>query len=269
MKTKFISVYLLTFLIFAMLLVVDVQASQSAEFLIRNYSIDLTVDDLETAIRHLDEAPVMVVVSSINEFRPGTGHMTLRVNNQNAEYVLWVLHNLGDVTHSRVFARNVFATVSDLNMQRDVRNTEHERLMELLIEVETLDEFTAVENRLVQVISNLEWINGRINNYDFETNTTTINLFLTASGDQVEIYPIGAFGRIGNAFVDSAGFSLSMLQWGMLVLAYVSVPLVTVLLIGGGITWWAVKRKNKVGKVVKMRKDGNTDKVEVQNEEGK
>lgn len=253
MKIKYVTMGFAVLLSFIMLFATEAQASQPAEFLIRRYTINLTVDDLQEAFLQIDNMPGLTLGSFIN-IQSGFSDVQLLVDNQDLDEVLLLLHSLGDVSGVISSARNVFSEVSDLRLQLQVRNDERTRLMELLTEVETLESFRAVEDRLVQVIGNIEFINGRLDLLNLETGTSRIDVILFTqegvftNGFVPDIERASAFGRIGGAFVDSAGFTLSMIQWMLLIFAYVSIPAATILLVGGGITLFAVKYKKRTVK---------------------
>jgi len=222
-----------------------VQANQPNDFLIRDYNIDIVVYNLEEALEVLNNLPGFVLNSRI-DVRSGWGHMDRMISNIDMERAMADLHGMGRVVHSSSASRNVFALVSDLQSSFQVRSAEYDRLMELLHEADTMANFTNIENRLVQVIENMEDIRSRQDQLAFETATARIRIGLSAAAPEAEDEPeYGAIQRIGNAFVSSAGITFAVLQWILIVLAYVSIPLGFFIIVGIGVVW-IVLRRNRV-----------------------
>ena len=223
MKIKIIvSLLIITFLAGT----TTVQARQPEEFLIRNYSISIAVECLNTALQIMEGMPGIAINSHVNT-SAGFGSMDRRVNNRDLEISLQTLQNMGRVTHSSSSSHNVFSTVTDLRSRLEVRSNEYDRLMELLYEVETMQNFNRVENRLIQVIMDMEHLQGSLNHFNFETGTSRIHisLFLEAEEEEDE-EPPGALARIGNAFTTSAASTLRVFQGILIALVYISIPLV-------------------------------------------
>lgn len=258
MKKIFIT--LAIFLILASGTVKEAYANQPSDFLIRNYSVSVVVDCIDDALTRLNAMPGIVLFSSV-DMRSGRGSMERRASVSDADRMLADLHALGQVRNSDSWTQNVFMVVTDLQSELRVREAEYNRLMELLYEVDTMDNFSFVENRLANVISEIEHLRGRLNHLGFETGTVRIGITLWAADPEDEPYEIiGAFARIGNAFMDSAWFTLAAFQFILVILVYISVPLVFVAMVGGCL-WFVFRRRRKVAK------DGGTLEAEIEESE--
>lgn len=218
---------------------------QPADFLIRTYRIELEVECLEAALDRLNRLPGIVLSSHIH-VQSDWGVMDRRVSNLALEAKLREIYSLGRVTHSETHTQNVFVVVLDLRSEFGVMNTEYGRLMELLVEVDTIENFSRVENRLVQVIRELERVQGRLNHFEFETGTSRVSIGLNAVGDVEPVMPAeGAFARIGQSFVSSAGMTLAVLQGILILFAYMSIPLAFLLAVGFCVLWVVLRRKRR------------------------
>ena len=267
MKIRHIAIGMIVLLLCVLPLPTKAHANQPADFLIRNYTIGLVVDCLDIALERLSTMPGIVLNSHI-DIQSGWGTMDRRVVNRDLERALADLHSLGQVINNNSGSQNVFAVISDLRSEFNVRNTEYDRLMELLYEVDTINHFTSVEHRLVQVIADMEHIRGRLNHLELETGTSRINISLFVAETEIEAEDPGTFERISMAFTNSNQVTLSVLQGILIFFAYISVPLISYGLVVGVIIWLVVlhkKRKSAAGNQnVAVNKSEETNKVEAE-----
>jgi len=221
-----------------------IHANQPSDFLIRNYSIGLHIDCLDTALEQLNNMPGIILNSHI-DIQSGWGSMDRRVANRDLEMTLNRIQGLGQVVTNNSGSQNVFSVISDLRSEFQVRNTEYNRLMELLYEVETLSHFTSVENRLIEVIADMEHIRGRLNHLDLETGTSRIHITLSVvEADEGDEDP-SLIERIIDAFTTSNQVILSVVQGILIFLAYIIVPVVSYGLLVGVIIFLVVLRKKR------------------------
>jgi hypothetical protein len=254
MKLLRIAVAMAVFLLCGFIKTAEIRANPS-DYLIRSYTIELTVDDLGEALELLGTMPGIDLNSSINVYAGG-GHIERIVANRDLSAALAVLHRMGQVTGVESQSRNVFAAVSDLRSEFEVRSIEHHRLMELLYAANTLAGFQRIEQRLVQVIADLENVKGRLNRLELDMGTARIHVALVTAGPEPESEPEpdavaapaqeeGPFHRIERAFMLSANASLTVLMGVLVALSYISVPLVAAA-VGVGV-WRFVVHKNRKG----------------------
>ena len=231
-------------LLFVLINTAAVHAAEYDRYLIREYSISVTVENVEAAFEIIENMPGLSLSSQINaDF--GFAHTNKRVNASDFDEALATLRGLGEVNHFNSNARNVFSEVNDLRSELLVREGEYRRLMELLTEVAELEHFVVIENRISRVIENLEHIRGRLNNLSFETGTVII--FINLAQEHVEITPARIdtpLQRIGHTFVNSAAFTLSAVQVILVALVFISIPLI-ILLGGAWFIWKFFRRKPK------------------------
>jgi len=228
-------------------------ANNPEDFLIRDYAIFINIENLPEAMARLNAMSGFDLNTSINT-QGGWGHIERRVDVRDLDRFLEDMQYLGRVTYSSSRSRNVFSMMADLRSEQQVRNTEHARLMELLVEVETMAQFATIENRLLSVISEMEWIRGRLNNLEFETGTARIMIELNVV-ETIEPEPEpGPFARIGQAFVDSAGATLAAMQWIVIALISLSMPLLLFALGGGLVALILIRITRRIRK--RKRKGG-------------
>ena len=197
-----------------------------SDFLIRSYTISVTVDNVGEALTLMDSMPGLDLNSEIN-IQGGWGRMERMIANRDMGPALASLNRLGQISSTHSHARNVFAIATDLQSELQVRSDEHGRLMELLLAADTFANFQRIDNRLAQVISEMESLQGRLNHLDFERSATRVHITLSAADPVPEPMPEleGIFERIVYAFTFSANASLAVIQAMLVVLAYISMPL--------------------------------------------
>jgi len=253
--------------IFASLLIIvflactTTQARQPDEFLIRNYTMTIAVECLNTALAIMEGMPGVATNSHIN-VSAGFGSMDRRVGNRELEISLQILQSMGSVTHSSSSSQNVFSTITDLRSQLEVRSNEYNRLMALLHEVESIQNFNRVENRLIQVIFDMEHLQGSLNHFNFETGTSRIHVSLFLETEDEVIEPVGALARIGNAFTTSAASTLTVFQGILIAIVYISIPLIFFALIVICVITLVLKanrKRKKGGELIETNKEINSD----------
>ncbi|MCL2399749.1 MAG: DUF4349 domain-containing protein [Defluviitaleaceae bacterium] len=253
MKLKYIPFVIAIFLIVS----TNVYARHPSDFLIRNYSIELQVENLEDAFLILNNLPGLNLNSHVN-IQSGWGNMELRVNNRDVDMVLSSLRSLGQVRASNNRSQNVFNSISELQLEFEVRSDQHSRLMDLLYQVDTLDNFMVIENRLIPLINEIEQIRGNLNYFNLEAATTRIHITVFATDSVIAEEPLGAFERIGNAFVSSAGGTLAVIQWMLIFFVYISVP-ATIVAIIFCIYRFGIRKRRKIEQKGKIGEQNEVD----------
>lgn len=224
-----IKIFFLTVLFFIFPL--NIYAREPADFLIRNYSVDLKVYDISAAFERLESLPG-INMQRFSDIISGTGHINYRVPVGEVSAFFNLLEEAGDIVRSNTWANNVFTQVVNLETQLSVREAEYTRMQELLLEVESIDDFYFVEQRLSNVIWNMNQIVGQLGIYELDTATARINVFIYTEDTLPIIEPVTGLARVGFAFTTSAGATLSFIQNIILLFAYASIPLSILIIVG-------------------------------------
>jgi len=233
-----LAIVLLQLMVFA-----DVtQAQQPTDFLIHQHSITIYVACMESALVSMSTLPGFELSSQIWVVA-GRGRATRMVQNRDLDRSLNLLNGFGYVTHSQSEATNVFSEWAGLTAEINVRNREYERLMELLYDANTLDEFRQIEVRLQEVIATLERLRGRLNGLEFDMGSSQIVVSLAIAApvveqeyepepeDEPEEEP-GRWRQIADEFMRSLRGTSNVTQVVLIFLARISLPLVIVLVVG-------------------------------------
>ena len=210
---------------------VNVHARVPADFLIRNYTVSLKVYDISTAFEQLNDLPG-INMHNFSDIVSGFGHMDYRVPIAELDDFFYILENSGEIVQSSSTAANVFSRIVNLETQLSVREGEYERMNELLLMVESIDDFYFVESRLSNVIWNMNHIIGQLGTYELNTAAARINVFIYTEDTLPVFEPVTGFARVGYAFTTSAGMTLNVIQAIVIFFAYVSIPLIFLTIIG-------------------------------------
>ena len=224
MKLKHIFASLL-----ALFMVLTPSVANTQEFLEHRLNITIAVKCMDEALTQMRDLPGFEM-SSHMDIANGTGHALRLVDARDIERTLSTLNEMGTVTNSDSRADNNFSAWSSLRAEITIRSHEYTRLMELLYEAITMDEFNHIERRLRQVIADMEHLRGQLNNVEGRLATAQINisLFEVAEDWVYEPETVGRLQRIGNAFVDSLSATLNGAQAFAVFLARISLPVVLI-----------------------------------------
>jgi len=196
------------------------------------HSINITVDSMDVALQRMSRMQGLELSSNIDIAR-GQGTSWRIVDSRYLNDTLDAIKEMGDVTHSESFATNVFSNWAWLQAEIRVRSHEYDRLMELLHEASTMQDFNYIERRLRHVISQLEGLRGQLNNLDFEMGSARIFITLSAAEiieetvyEPVEELPERSrLQQIGDAFALSVNSVQVISQALLLTVIYISLPL--------------------------------------------
>ena len=224
--------FVLSFLLLAAI-PFNATAQARLEFLEHRYNITIAVECMDEALLQMSRLPGFEMSSQIN-IANGTGQAVRLVDTRDIDRTLDLLSEMGTVTNSSSSATNNFSVWSGITAEIAVRSQEYDRLMELLYDATTMDEFNHIERRLRQVISDMEWLRGQLNSVEHRIGTAQINISLFEVEEdwlpepEPEPEAPGRLRRIADAFVSSLRGTLNGAQAVVVFLAYVSLPVVLV-----------------------------------------
>ena len=221
---------------FLLLAAIPLNATAQArlEFLEHRHNITIAVECMDEALAQMSGLPGFEMSSQM-DIANGTGQALRLVDARDIDRILDLLNEMGTVTNSSSSASNNFSVWAGITAEIAVRSQEYDRLMELLYDATTMDEFNQIERRLRQVISDMERLRGQLNNVDSRLATAQINISLFQVEEdwipepepEPEPEP-GRLRRIANAFVGSLRGTLNGVQAVTMFLAYVSLPVVLI-----------------------------------------
>ena len=211
-----------------------------------SHQFHVMVDDLEETMASLRSLPIFELSSNAN-MQHGHGHITFDINTAYMPQVIATLEELGNITNSQGSASSALSRLADLRTDLAVRTDEHARLMELHSQATTVDVMIRIENRLVGVISNMELLQGDINNIESRLGITSVDVMIGVVIDRL-YEPMSDYTfwqELRAAFVGSAVWSALFVQNAMIALSYSIVPVVIVAL--GIVAYRMYKKRGGIG----------------------
>lgn len=247
--------------VFVLCMTIQVVPTRAQDFLVQQHSIAINVESLEDALRQMSAMPGFELSSQIS-IADGWGSAVRMVQNRDLDRTLELLSELGNVTRAESSATNFFSQWAGLMAEFSVRNQEYDRMMELLHNATTIQQFTLIEHRLREIISHQEWIRGQLNSIEFEIGNARVhvalNLYIPAAepipDPEPEQVATGRLRIIGDTFLLSGSLTFAALQAVLVFLVRVSIP--AIFLIFAGVVGLKLYRKRD-------RKDEKNEKIQI------
>lgn len=177
-----------------------------------------------------------------------SAYYTVRVPADRFRDLLTQVGQLCHVVRQEEGSDNISTQYYDTESRLVTQQTKLERLQTLLSQAETMEDIITIESAISETELEIEQLTGTLRQYDnlVDFSTVTISLNEVYKLSNVEEPPTGFASRLGQAF--SAGWNgfVGFLSGLVMFLAYIWVPLVIVLAVGGTVLWrWLRKRKNE------------------------
>lgn len=220
--------------------------------IIYNASLEVVVDDFEGV-----EAKVAAVVRQYDGFmassnvrgeagRPRHGRFVIRVPSTNFDDFMEGAESIGDVRERRTDSQEVTAEFVDLQSRIRNKQTEEERLIQLLKQATgKLEEVLKVEKELSRVRQEVETMQGRLRVLSDLTSLATVTLNVQEIKEYVpnEAEAPGFFTRIARSFGGSVGGIIEVFQ-GIIIGIAAMVPWLIVIALPLYFFYRYAKRRN-------------------------
>ncbi len=129
--------------------------------------------------------------------------MTIRVPKENLSVFLNAVSQVGNVTNRSEEIEDVTLTYVDMESHKEALQTEHDRLLELLENAQSLEDIIVIESRLSEVRYEIESMESQLRTFDNQVEYSTVYLNI----NEVEVFtPIeeeSIIDRIANGFVEN------------------------------------------------------------------
>ena len=179
------------------------------------------------------------------------GTYVLRVPVAQFDRVSELIGQLGLVTHQSLSSRDVTAQFYDTQRRLTLREQEYTRLTHMREHAANLEEILDLEHRISQARLAVERYSRQAQAIDHAAAFATITVHLYGWGESPVPLPEPVdsfFTRLSDGLADSIDFTVSVVQWVVIVLVSLIVPVgalaVPVLFFGGMIH---LRRKRQIG----------------------
>ncbi len=157
--------------------------------IIRNYDISLNTDnfdnDMEYIKSRISELGGYVLSSNIYGSKPEaygdagrTVEMTVRIPAQKAGEFVGGVETLGQLNYVRDYTDDVSDAYYDTDTRLAVLKEQLERLRAIMVETDNLGDVIQLEDRISQVMLEIESLTGTLKRYDALIDYTTVSLYI-------------------------------------------------------------------------------------------
>lgn len=245
-------------------------AGQSAvRFIIRNGSLELTVQDTRETIKTVRElvnsVEGVISYSNVYEIKEGIygAYLTLRVPQERFDAVMLQLETLGKAANIQTGQDDVTMEYVDLESRLNNQKAQEARLVEILEMATTVEEVLEVERELYRVRGEIESMTAQFRYLSDQVAYSTIDLTLKEEIVPTQTITPGAFDRIGERLREAfiGGFNIVLRGISSVLIALVALLPLFVLLAIVGYLIWLLSRKISAKK--KATREKQAQKTEI------
>lgn len=136
----------------------------------------------------------------------------IRIPADKVETLLALLDDLGKVNNRNDRVEDITDSYTDLEMRVEMLNVEYQRLLELLAKAEDIQTTLTIEQRMNELIYQMESYKNELKNYDLLMQYTTLTIRIHEKAAIVK--DTGSmFDEIKNTFVQSIDSIIQGAQW--------------------------------------------------------
>ncbi|MCL2665872.1 MAG: DUF4349 domain-containing protein [Defluviitaleaceae bacterium] len=201
-----------------------------ADYIRLSFRIEILVDNLQEALDFINglNGYSMTSFSSFeaNYWSVPYGTQERRVEAEQYEGVKNGLRLLGEVLSETESAGRLTPRVNDLQSMLSAKETEINRLSDLLAKSLTIDVLTAVESRLGQVSAERDYMRGELNGLYSDAAMPFIYITVKENPPPPKVFPSATFAtRIRESFISSANGTAWFFENALVFLAAAVLPL--------------------------------------------
>jgi hypothetical protein len=208
-------------------------------YVIRQYNIRLTAENIDAAVEGVKGLGGTVVMSSVSaaDYGAAAANLVCFFPPELYEDAVYAARALGEVESAYETQEDVTSRVNDAKARLSAKETERVRLMDMLGKTEKVEHMVTVENRLSDVIYEIENLSGEVRSLVSSVGAPTLSVAVSAVQAAAQEKP-PAFGeRAARAFSGSIGLVSAVSQALAVGFAALALPL---LALGAVITAAAV-----------------------------
>jgi hypothetical protein len=231
---------------------VDGVGSESAlRYVIRNGSIDLTVQNTRDTIKSIQDmvtaADGIISYSYVYEIREGVygASLTIRVPQERFDAMMTQLEPLGKAANIQTGQDDVTMQYVDLESRLNNQKAQEARLVEILEMANNVEEVLEVERELYRVRGEIESMTAQFRYLSDQVNYSTIEVSIKEEINPTQSISPGPFDKFGERLLQSfiGGVNFVFRAISAVVVALVALlPVIVLLGIIGYLIWIITKR---------------------------
>ena len=232
--------------------------------LIKTVNLSVETEDLNTLLDNISAQVDSLggYVQSRNVYngsaysgsRNRNAELTIRIPAANLDGFVGKVKDLGNITSANEQVEDVTLSYVAVESRMNALQTEHDRLLELLAQAETMSDLLEVEARLTEVRYELESVTTQMNILANQVNYSTVELYIDEVKEYTPVEEETFWQRISGGFMDSLeGIVDGTVEFIVFVLA----NLPHLVLIAGGVTIviLIIRRKIRKKRAKKAQQD--------------
>ncbi|MDR0220783.1 MAG: DUF4349 domain-containing protein [Lachnospiraceae bacterium] len=232
--------------------------------LIKNANVDVETEYFDDLLAGIDERVKMANAYmenynvSNNSRYYGTSnnryaYMTIRVPAASYDWFLNEVARISNVLNRSESTRDVTLEYVDMDSRKKVLTIEHDNLMEIMAQADTVEDMITVRNRISDVRYEIERMESQLRTYDNLVDYSTIYLSVS---EVKELTPVEEL-TVGQRIV--AGFTNSLKNIGegftnFFVWLIVTIPYLVILAVFAGVVFLIVRHSMKTAKNKQLKK---------------
>lgn len=197
--------------------------------IIRNYDMSITTDDFDTLVNYINtktgELGGYTLESNLSGQKPeaygDSGRrldITLRIPAEKASEFVSGVKELGELNSLRDYTDDVTDEYYDVDTRLSVLNEQLERLRAIMVETSELSDIIALEDRISEVMLEIESLTGTLKRYDALIDYTTVYIYIRETNSISGPAASKTVGeRITNGFTESLNgvgvFFVNLFVW--------------------------------------------------------
>ncbi|MGE5397071.1 MAG: DUF4349 domain-containing protein [Chitinophagales bacterium] len=225
------------------------KSSAMTRKVIQSMSLSLEVKDVSRSMDQIVElakkANGYVVFSSIRKNQSNyRGNIEVKIPNDKLLATADRLTKLGNLRSRTIETNDVTEEYYDSQTRLRVLKKKEERLISFMDRAQKVSDLVTIEDKLNEVRSDIEVLEGRLKYLDNETEYSSININLIQGRSEQVVAPKGTWGRSLQGFVGSINKLVGFLNW-LVITVITLIPYLIVLAILGLIVYYIKTRRKK------------------------
>lgn len=252
----------------------SVNMEQTERKLIRNVELHVETDNFDVLMQTVTEKTQTLkgYVESSYVYNGSqyyennrNANLTLRVPAENLDNFLSIMAESSNVTSQNENVEDVTLQYVDLESHKEALITEHDRLLELLEQAQTVEDIITIEGRLSEVRYQIESMESRLRTLSNQVSYSTVYLYIEEVQRYTPVNEQTTWEEISTGFVNNlydVGEGIRAFCIGLIVnipyLVIWGIVVTVIILIG---------KEIKKGKIIKKHKKAQKQKEAAQKEE--
>lgn len=222
----------------------DVAADKTSEYnlprkMIENMSLSLEVKDVSKSMDYIARLAKQlngyVVTSSITKNDTYyQGSITIKVPDDKMIQTADKVVKLGVLKNKSITADDVTEEFYDSQARLKALKKQEERLISFMDKAQKVSDLVVIEDKLTQVRSDIEVLEGRLRYLDNATSYSAISIQLIQGRTETVVAPKGTWGRAVQGLVGSINSLVAFINWLVVALFTIApwlVPLAVIIIV--------------------------------------